>query len=91
MNNEEKILSMLENMQNDIKEVKDRLGNVEEKVVATNIMIENEIEPRLKALADGRKMLVERLWDLPDEVEEIKDSVSILKFIQTEMAKSWNK
>ena len=78
-------------MKSDMKNVKERLINVEDKVVATNLIIENEIEPSIKILAEGHKGLVEKLWHLPEEVEDIKESVSILKFVQIETAKNSNK
>ena len=97
MNNEEKILSILESMSNeignikgDINDMRGRLITVEKTVAKTNLTIENEIVTRLNALADGRKLLVERLWDLPDEVEKIKESVEILDFIQKTMVKNRN-
>ena len=98
MNNEEKILSMLESMKNDMngmkndmKDVKERLSNVEDKVLRINLAIENEIRPGIRLLAEGHKTLVDRLWHLPDEVEDIKESVSILKFVQEQMALNQNK
>ena len=115
MNNEEKILSILEtlsdkvetlsdkvdNIESDMKDVKERLTNVEskltvvderltgleDKVLMTNMTIESEIEPGIRLLSEGHKILVDRLWHLPDEVEDIKESVSILDFVQKQMGK----
>ena len=119
MNNDEKILSMLEaltgkvdNIENDMKDVKSRLTNVEadikdvkgrltnvenkivnieEKVLMTNLNIENKIIPSIGFLTDGHKTLADRLWHLPEEFEDMKESVSILKFVQEQTAKSRNK
>ena len=56
MTNEEKILDILALMQTDMNSRFDRLEN---EVAKINIKIENEIEPKLAALAEGQKTLVE--------------------------------
>jgi chromosome segregation ATPase len=81
-------------MKDDIKDIKNRLDNVEagledvnHDVRRVNMIIENEVNRNIGLLVDGHKGLRTRLWHLPEEVEEIKESVSILKFVQQQMAK----
>ena len=95
MNNEEKIISMLEtltgkvdNIDNRLINVEDRLINVEGDVISIKVKIENEIEKNIRLLAEGHQGLVDRLWHVPDEIEDIKDSVSLLDFLQKQMIKN---
>ena len=94
MNNEEKILLMLEaltgkvdniesemtdikgditTMKSDMNEVKERLTNVEDKVVMTNVRIENGVIPGIQILIEGHQGIVEKLWHVPEEIEDIKE------------------
>lgn len=77
----------MQDMKNDMQDVKSRLTNVENEVKKTNVIIENEIRRDIRLLVEGHQGLRDRLWHLPQEVEEMKDSIEILKFTQTEMAK----
>ena len=81
------IKGRLGNVENDMKDVQGRLTNVENTVLKTNIVIENDIRKAIQMVAEGHKGLYEKLIYVPEEIEDIKDSVSILKFVQTEMAK----
>jgi len=105
MNNEEKIISMLEKMNDKIENIDSRLANVETKVgsletdmqtvkrevVKTNMTIENKVNKNIQILVEGHQGLVDKLWRLPEQVDDIQESVSILKFVQKEMAKKVNK
>ena len=77
----------VQGLKSDMKEVKERLTNVENEVHKTNVIIETEIRRDIRLLAEGHKGLVERLGHLPADVEIIKEEVSTLKFIQTDIAK----
>jgi chromosome segregation ATPase len=119
VNNEEKILSLLEKMttdvselkqdvsglkqdvsglkqdvselKQDVSELKQDVSGLKQEIAKTNMIIETQIQKDIRILAEGHRGLVDRLWNVPDEIDEIKDSVSILKFVQTEMAKKVNK
>ena len=88
MNNEEKIISMLETLTGKVDNIDNRLINVEGDVISIKVKIENEIEKNIRILAEGHQGLVDRLWHVPDEIENIKDSVSLLDFIQKQMIKN---
>ena len=77
----------IQGLKGEMQEVKERLTNVENEVHKTNIVIETEIRKDIRLLAEGHKGLVERLGHLPYDVEIIKEEVSTIKFIQTDMAK----
>ena len=81
------IQAMIDPLKDDMQDVKERLGGVESEVRKTNLIIETEIRKHIQILAEGHQTLKERLWHLPDEVEELKESVSTIKFLQTTMAK----
>ena len=91
---------IIDPLKDDMKDVKDRLGNVEgrlgnvegrltnveEETRRTSLIIENSIEPRLQALHEGYMPLVEKVRYVPEEIAELKEDVSILKYVQKQMA-----
>lgn len=97
MNNEEKILSALENLQQDMSglktdvselkadmvEVKADVSNLKTDVLRISVIQENEVLPRIQLLAEGHSGLVQRLdelADLPEKVDDIQETVSVLKY-----------
>ena len=98
MSAEEKILAMLEAlqrgqafMQADIQDLKANMSEVKARVVKMEITQENIIEPGLQLLAEGDEALAFRLKhleELPDLVEDIQNSVSVLKHVFKEHAHS---
>jgi archaellum component FlaC len=119
MNNEEKILTLLEGLTTEVKgmntrltgventvgdmkadmnemkaEIKDmnsRLANVEEKVTGIELTLENKTNKNIQILVEGHQGLVGRVWGLPDELEEVKETVSVLKFLKIAEAQSEKK
>jgi chromosome segregation ATPase len=77
----------MQEMKTDILYIKGRLTNVENEVQKTNIIIETEIRKNIRLLVEGHQGLKDRLWHLPEVVEELKEEVEIIKFNQREMAK----
>ena len=81
MNNEEKILSMLAEMKEDLAAVKakqakqgEQLAAQGERLLNIEMRIENTIIPDIKALAGGHMQLLENLAS-KESVEELKDSM----------------
>ena len=72
----------LTNVELRLTNVELRLTNVELRLTDVELTIENKTNKHIQILAEGHKGLVDRLWHLPDEVEEVKETVSILKFFQ---------
>jgi hypothetical protein len=76
MNNEEKILQLLEQMNGRLDGMESRLDRLETEVVKTNLTIENEIRPQIKLLAEGQQSILEKLT--PSEViEDHEDRLSV--------------
>ena len=73
--------SAVSELQSDVRDIDRRLTRVE-------LKIENEIEKSIRFLAEGHMGLVEKFGNVPGDIEEIKESVSILKFVQHAMAKN---
>lgn len=108
MNNEEKILSLLEKMDtrqtqsdqilaqltSDMSDMKERMGKLDARMdklddrmdklddrqTKTEITLENVIVPRLDALAEGQKALMETLAP-KSRVEALEEEVSMLKSV----------
>ena len=81
MNNEEKILAMLEALTVKVDGIDSRLAKVEdiqaaqgERLLNIEMRIENTIIPDIKALAGGHMQLLETLAS-KESVEELKDSM----------------
>jgi len=71
-------------IKDDLGTVKTDLETVKTEVLKTSLTIENEIRTNIKLLAEGHMGLVERLDRLEskvNEIDDIKDSVSVLKFL----------
>ena len=82
MNNEEKILAMLEKhgemlaqMQSDLADVKGRLKHVEDVATHTALTQETIVVKRLDALAEGQDIIEKRL-DTLDEVKKLAEETS---------------
>lgn len=80
MNNEEKIIAILEQqgetlkqMQADMVDVKDRLAKVE-------VTQENIIIPQIQALAEGQKTILETLAP-KSRVEALEDEMAFMKSV----------
>ena len=81
MNNEEKILAMLEALTVKVDGIDSRLAKVEdiqtaqgERLLNIDVRIENTIIPDIKALAGGHMQLLETLAS-KESVEDLKDSM----------------
>ena len=74
MNNEEKILAMLDKLTSDMAEMKTTQAAQGERLLNIEMRIENTIIPDIKALAGGHMQLLETLAS-KESVEELKDSM----------------
>lgn len=61
---------MYNEMQSGFSAVNSRLAKMECEVTKTNMVIENEIKPRIEALFDGYKQNVESITKLEEKVKE---------------------
>jgi len=78
----------------DVKDIKKRLATVENDVVKiknevtkTNLTIENDMRPTLNLLAEAHKSHVEKMKNLPEDIEDMKEKLSFINFQQIVMAK----
>lgn len=85
MNNEEKILNLLEKMHGDItqiqqeqKQMNQRLGKVETELTKVSVTQENTVLPALKLLAEGQTTIQEQIKRL-SIVDQLQADVSVLK------------
>jgi len=70
----------------DISGVKEDISGVKEEVKRTSLIIENTIEPKLQALHDGYMPLAKKVRYVPEDIEDLKDRVSVLEFSHKIMA-----
>jgi hypothetical protein len=65
-----------------MKEVKERLTNVEAEVRKTNIHIENDVWAGIGALKDGHNLVMDKLHILDTKTDDIENTVEVLKILQ---------
>ena len=68
-----------------------RLDRIEQEVRKTSIIIENEIQPNIKLLAEGHSGVIQRLDKIEEkvsEIDDIKSTVAVLKLISVKN-KQW--
>ena len=81
MNNEEKILAILEKMDQRMEKMEDRLDRVEDQSQRTTILLEADITRKLNLLYEGHDAIMERLDKLASKsrVEELEGDIVLLK------------
>ena len=98
MNNDEKILSLLENIsgkvdrleqgQAELKADVSRLEQGQTKLKADvsgiKILLENEIEPNIRIIAEGHLDITRRLDHIQPIVENLEEDVSVIKVVVSE-------
>jgi len=95
MNNEEKILAMLEQLTGDVAELKatqtqqgetlnamnERLDELDDRSLRSAVMLENEIGPKVQLLYEGHRAIMEKMDTLTPKsrTEILEDDVAMLK------------
>lgn len=88
MNNEEKILEMLTQLQSDMTQLKQTVGQqgellerVDERSQRTAVLMEADIAPKIQLLYEGHGVIMESLDKLAtkDRVEKLEDEIIVLK------------
>ena len=91
MNNEEKILEMLTQMQEAQKQMQGDLTEVKADLIHIKARLDLDVDKRLDALAEGQSAIVEKLSVL-DEVKELaedtRDKVDVIHAVVAQLSKS---
>lgn len=87
MNNEEKILTILEEhskmfekVQADMGEMRANMGEMQKTLTRVAVTQENVVIPQIKLLAEGHDMLLQKLAR-KERVEALEDDVALLKAV----------
>lgn len=80
MTNEEKILSLLGEMQTDIGQMKAGMNQMQAALTKVAITQENVVLPQLKLLAEGHETLLETLAP-KNRVEKLEEDMELLKTV----------
>lgn len=80
MNNEEKILEMLTQIQVDQAKMKDDISGLRQTVTRVAVTQENVVIPQIKLLAEGHDLLLQKLAR-KERVEALEDDVALLKTV----------
>lgn len=83
MNNEEKILAMLEKMNGRMDQMQEDLSDLRTTVTRVAVTQENVVLKSLDALAEGQDITHQRLKDLAgkDELAELREEVRLLRSV----------
>ena len=91
----QELKSDVQELKGDVKSIDKRLTNVENTVEKMDVRltnvelkIENEVIKGIKILAEGHGAMSKKLNNMHDDLEEVKESVSILNFLQKQMIKN---
>jgi len=81
MNNEEKFLEMLAQLQTDMAGMKEQLDRVDERSQRTAVLMEADIAPKLQLLYEGHGAIMESLDKLATKgrVDELEADIIVLK------------
>ena len=80
MNNEEKILSMLETITQDVSDLKTDVSDLKERVTKIEITQENIIVPNIQTMAEAISSINKKLITR-DEIDGMKEEIAFLKDI----------
>ena len=69
-------------LKDEMKELKDQVGTIDVRVMSVEVILENQVDKSIKFLAEAHVGLVEKVDNIAVDVEETKETVSILKFLQ---------
>ena len=81
MNNEEKILELLQGMKAEMADMKTEIRDAEKRMMA---LMEGYFDPKFNLLADGHKLIMEQMVkkeDLEEAQEDIRTELDVLKAI----------
>lgn len=80
MNNEEKILEMLAQMNDRMDQMQDTQSAMQATLTRVAVTQENVVIPQIKLLAEGHEMLLQKLAR-KERVEALEDDVALLKSV----------
>ena len=89
MDNEEKLLELLNDLKSAVSDMKGDMDALRQDVAIVRLDIENRMEPQIQSLAEGQKTLLEtmapksRLDALEDEIVFMK---SVIRYMSKEIA-----
>ena len=78
MNNEEMILEMLKEMREDISGIKEKLEEVDQRSIRTQVLLETDVQDKLQLLFDGQTALQEKIERVEDKMAT-KEDLEVLK------------
>ena len=79
------IENKVDTIENKVDTIENKVDTIENKVIETNLIIENEIVPSIKFIAEGHRGLVSRLDRIEDKVDDMGATVLALDVIHTKI------
>lgn len=73
MNNEEKILAMLEQMDARIDKMDTRMDQMQEDISGIKVRLDYDVDVRLKAMSEGQEVIEKRLDSIDGELHDVKE------------------
>lgn len=85
MNNEEKILAMLDSLSARVDQIQDTQDQMQTTLTRVAVTQENVVIPQIKLLSEGHDMLLQKLAR-KERVEALEDDVALLKSVVKAMS-----
>ncbi len=88
MNNEEKLLTMLEKLTGDVTEIKGDISSLKERVdeidtrsLRSAVILENDVAKKIQLVYEGQELLLQKMEELTPKsrTEVLEDDVAMLK------------
>lgn len=78
VNNEEKILAMPDTLTEDVSGIKEKLEEVDQRSIRTQVLLETDVSDKLQLLYEGHRTLLDTLMP-KDRVEKLEEDTVLLK------------
>lgn len=86
MDNEEKLLELLNDLKSAVSDMKGDMDALRQDVAIVRLYIENRMEPQIQSLAEGQKTLLETMAP-KSRLDALEDEIVFMKSVIRSMSK----
>ena len=86
MDNEEKLLELLNDLKSAVSDIKGDMDALRQDVAIVRLDIENRMEPQIQSLAEGQKTLLETMAP-KSRLDALEDEIVFMKSVIRSMSK----
>jgi predicted nucleic acid-binding Zn-ribbon protein len=78
-----KLMDKVTGLEQRQEKMTDEIADLKQEVISIKVLMENEIRPAIKRLAEGYGIVINRLDHMQPDVEETRDDVDVIKKVVT--------